>query len=172
MNWTKLIYVLIIILLYVPMIFLGANVFFPKYTGTESYYQPYGDCYQKYPYTEKLTAEQQTAITEKQEQCQQEFQGKQKAWEQEKLVYEGQKYVFITAFNLIILLIALFIPKLQDSVTMGLFIGSIATTFGATLRFFDTRSKIGFIILVITFFAILYFINRKKDTFVDWKEKK
>ena len=155
------------------MIFLGANVFFPKYTGTESYYQPYGDnCYQKFSYNEKLIPEQQTAITEKQEQCQQEFQTKQKAWEQEKLLYEGQKYVFITAFNLIILLIALFIPKLQDSVTMGLFIGSIATTFGATLRFFDTRSKLGFILLVITFFAILYFINRKKDTFVNWKEKK
>ena len=28
MNWTKLLYVLIIVLLYVPMVFLGANVFF------------------------------------------------------------------------------------------------------------------------------------------------
>ena len=49
MNWTKLLYVLIIVLLYVPMVFLGANVFFPKYTGTDSYYQG-PDCYSKYPY--------------------------------------------------------------------------------------------------------------------------
>ncbi len=30
MNWTKLLYVLIIVLLYVPMVFLGANVFFSE----------------------------------------------------------------------------------------------------------------------------------------------
>jgi len=175
MNWTKLLYVLIIILLYVPMVFVGANVFFPKYTGTESYYQPYTDCYQKYPYppSEKITDESQNKqISEKQEQCQKEFQTKQQTWEQEKLKYEGTKYVFIALFNLIILLIALFLPKLQDSVTMGLFLGSIVATFGGTIRYFDTRSKIGFIVLVLTFFAMLFFINRKKDSFVDWKEKK
>ncbi len=175
MNWTKLLYVLIIVLLYVPMVFVGANVFFPKYTGSESYYQPYGtDCYQKYPYpvAEKAVGEAQTkAIAEKQEACQKEFQTKQQAWEQEKLKYEGTKYVFIALFNLIILIMALFLPKLQDSVTMGLFLGSIAATFGGTLRYFDTRSKIGFLILVLTFFAMLFFINHKKDDFVNWKEK-
>jgi len=69
-------------------------------------------------------------------------------------------------------MMALFLPKLQDSVTMGLFLGSIAATFGGTIRYFDTRSKIGFLILVLTFFAMLFFINRKKDDFVNWKEKK
>ncbi len=92
-------------------------------------------------------------------------------WENNKLAYEGKKYVFIALFNLAILLLALFLPKLQDSVTMGLFLGSIGATFGATLRYFDTRSKIGFVILVITFFAMLYFINRKKESFVDWRKK-
>ncbi len=175
MNWTKLLYVLIIVLLYVPMVFVGANVFFPKYTGSESYYQPYTDCYQKYPYpaAEKAVDEAQNkAIAEKQEICQKEFQTKQQSWEQEKLKYEGTKYVFIALFNLFILLLALFLPKLQDSVTMGLFLGSIAATFGGTLRYFDTRSKIGFMVLVLTFFAMLFFINRKKDDFVNWKEKK
>ncbi len=176
MNWTKLLYVLIIVLLYVPMVFLGANVFFPQYTGTDAYYQgSYGDnCYQKYPYPEqpeKLSASQREKIDENQRQCQEEFQQKQREFEQAKLAYEGRKYVFIALFNLVILLVALFLPKLQDSVTMGLFLGSIAATFGATIRYFDTRSKIGFLILVVTFLAMLYFINRKKESFVDWKRK-
>ena len=176
MNWTKLLYVLIIVLLYVPMVFVGANVFFPKYTGTNNYYHgPYPDCYQKYPYPEKadaLSQPERLAIDENQRKCNEEFQLGQQKWEEEKLAYEGQKYVFIALFNLAVLLLALFLPKLQDSVSMGLFLGSIATTFGATLFYFDTRSKIGFAILVVTFFAMLYFINRKKDDFVNWGNKK
>ena len=176
MNWTKLLYVLIIILLYVPMVFVGANVFFPQYTGTNSYYHgPSQDCYQKYPYgvePDKLTQPQREAIDANQRACQEDFNKEQEKFEQGKLAYEGTKYVFIAIFNLVILLLALFLPRLQDSVTMGLFLGSIAATFGATIHYFDTRSKIGFIILVITFLAMLFFINRKKDSFVDWKEKK
>lgn len=172
MNWTKLLYVLIIVLLYVPMVFLGANVFFPKYTGMDSYYQG-PDCYNKYPYpaTEKVTEAQSVAISDKQEACQKQYFADQKTWEQEKNAYEGQKYMFIIIFNLIILLIALFV-KFQDSIVMGLFMGSIVTTFVATLMYFQSKSKIGFVILVITFFVTLFFINRKKDTFVDWKGKK
>lgn len=176
MNWTKLLYVLIIVLLYVPMVFLGANVFFPKYTGTNAYYQgPFSDCYAKYPYPAepgKLSAPERAAIDEDQRKCGEEFQKEQEKFEQSKLSYEGMKYVFISLFNLFILLLALFLPKMQDSVTMGLFLGSIAATFGGTIRYFDTKSKIGFFILVVTFFAMLYFINRKKDNFLDWGNKK
>ena len=170
MNWTKLIYVLIIVLLYIPMVFLGANVFFPKYTGQNAHFYDYKQCY-PYP-SDKITSEQQAEIDQKQLQCQKDQQQAQQTFEEQKQQYESQKYIFVTIFNLLILSLALFLPMLQDSVSMGLFVGSIATTFGATIRFFDTNSKIGFIILVITFFAMLYFINRKKDTFVDWKGKK
>lgn len=176
MNWTKLLYVLIIVLLYVPMVFLGANVFFPQYTGTNSYYHHAGsDCYLKYPYPanpDTLTTPQRETIDAHQRECQEEFNRGQEEFEQQKLKYEGKKYVFMALFNLVILLLALFLPKLQDSVTMGLFLGSIAATFGATIRYFDTHSKIGFGILVITFFAMLFFINRKKESFVDWKGKR
>ncbi len=172
MNWTKLLYVLIIVLLYVPMVFMGANVFFPKYTGTDSYYQG-PDCYSKYPYpaTEKVTEAQSLAISEKQQKCQEEYWDEQKAWEEEKNAYEGQKYMFMIIFNLIILILALLV-KFQESIIMGLFMGSIVTTFIATLVYFQSKSKIGFMILVITFFVTLYFINRKKESFLDWKEKK
>jgi len=173
MNWTKLLYVLIVVILYIPMVFLGANVFFPEYTGTNSYYQgPYVDCYGKHPYPQNpdaLTAAERTKIDELQRTCNEQYQAEQKAWEEKKLMYEGTKYVFITIFNLLILLFALFVPKLQDSISMGLFLGSIAATFGATIFYFGTRSKIGFGLLVVTFFAMLYFINRKKDDFVKWK---
>ena len=176
MNWTKLLYVLIIVLLYVPMVFLGANVFFPQYTGTNSYYHPAGsDCYMKYPYPanpDTLSTPQREALDASQRECQEEFNVEQQKFEQAKLKYEGKKYVFMALFNLVILLLALFLPKLQDSVIMGLFLGSIVATFGATIHYFDTQTKIGFGILVITFFAMLFFINRKKDTFVDWKGKK
>ncbi len=176
MNWTKLLYVLMIVLLYVPMVFLGANVFFPEYTGNNAYYRaPYTDCYAKYPYPaalEKLTSAEQVVLNENQRKCNEEMQKAQDAFEQAKLSYEGKKYVFISLFNLAILLLALFLPKLQDSVTMGLFMGSIAATFGGTIRYFDTRSKIGFAILVITFFTVLYFINRKKENFLDWGKGK
>lgn len=176
MNWTKLLYVLMIVLIYVPMVFLGANVFFPEYTGTNSYYHgPYPDCYQKYPYPEKpetVSETERLAIDENQRECQTELQQQQEKFEREKLAYDGNKYVYIALFNLAILLLALFLPKLQDSVTMGLFLGSIATTFGATIYYFGTRSKIGFVFLIVTFFAMLYFINKKKDSFVEWKGKR
>lgn len=175
MNWTKLLYVLIIVILYIPMVFLGANVFFPEYTGANSYYQgPGSDCYQKYPYPQNpdtLTVPQRAVIDENQLKCQQEYLANQKEWEAKKLAYEGKKYVFISLFNLLVLLLALFLPGLQDSVSMGLFLGSIGATFGGTLAYFDTQSKIGFVVLVITFFTMLFFINRKKDSFVNWKEK-
>ncbi len=169
MNWTKLLYVLIIVLLYVPMVFMGANVFFPKYTDSDSFYQG-PDCYSKYPYpaVEKVSEAQSVAIGEKQQKCQEDYFAAQKTWEQEKNAYEGQKYMFIIIFNLIILLIALFVT-FQDSIVMGLFMGSIVTTFVATLMYFQSKSKIGFGILVVTFFVTLFFINRKKDSFVDWK---
>jgi uncharacterized membrane protein len=158
------------------MTFLGANVFFPKYTGTNSYYRmPYDDCYMKYPYPDpaakNITEEQRQQLTENQRTCQEANMEKERVWQEEKNAYEGNKYVVVTLFNLAVLLFALFVPLLLDSVVMGLFLGSIAATFGATIRYFDSNSKIGFVIVVVTFFAMIYFINKKKDTFMDWKTK-
>jgi len=172
MNWTKLLYVLIIVLIYVPMVFLGANVFFPQYTGSNSYYQPTIDCYAKYPTPaiDKATAAETAAMNDKQQKCYEQNVLEQKKFEEAKNAYDGWKYVFIALFNLAILIFALFVP-MQDSIVMGLFMGSIVTTFGATVGYFETNSKIGFGVLVVTFFVMLFFINRKKDNFVDWKER-
>lgn len=172
MNWTKLLYVLIIVLIYAPMVFLGANVFFPKYTGMNSYYQPSVDCYSKYPTPamDKATSAEIAAANDKQQTCYEQNVAEQKAFEEAKNTYDGWKYVFIALFNLAIILFALFVP-MQDSIVMGLFLGSIVATFGATTGYFETNSKIGFGVLVVIFFVMLFFINKKKDNFVNWKEK-
>ncbi|MEK6950264.1 MAG: hypothetical protein AABX13_00890 [Nanoarchaeota archaeon] len=186
MNWITSLYVLLIVLVYVPMVFLGANVFFPKYTGSDTYYQGFDDCYRKHPYpteADKLSETQRQALEEQQQQCAKEQKAQQDHFEQEKQAYEGQKYVLITLFNLAILLLALFLPSpkektektpkaspqeappQQESIVLGLFAGSIAATFGATIRYFDTNSKLGFVILVIIFLGMLYFIYKRKETF-------
>lgn len=155
------------------MVFLGANVFFPEYTGGNSYYRGYSDCYGKYPYPPdavKLSEPQRVAINDAQRKCQDEQNLAQQRWEDEKLAYEGQKYVFLSLFNLLILLVAVFLPHLHDTVSMGLFLGAVGATFGATIRYFDSRSKVGFVILVVTFIFVLFFINRKKDSFILGKQ--
>ena len=183
MNWTKLLYVSIIVLIYIPMVFLGANVFFPKYTGSESYYNYQGnDCYGKIPQPYVETKPNMTAdelekvyhankqVSDAQAKCQQENDKLQRDWQDGKNAYEGNKYTFIAVFNLVILVFALFVT-LQDSIVLGLFLASIGSTFGSTMKYFDTRSMAGFLILVLTFFTTIYFINKKKDTFIDWRSQ-
>ena len=175
MNWSKLLFVVMIVLLYIPMVFLGANVFFPQYTGQDSYYQysPGKDCYTRYPIpTEKLTTEEEAARQVKMDACFTQQQEEQRAFDKAKNAYEGQKYTFIAIFNLIVLLIALVWVSLTDTIMMALFLGSVLATFIATMRFFDTNSKVGFGILVVTFFTALFFINRKRATLFSWATTK
>ncbi|HSU72223.1 MAG TPA: hypothetical protein VLJ21_00030 [Candidatus Binatia bacterium] len=169
MNWTKLLYVLVITLLYVPMVFLGANVFFPKYTGSNSYYQPTSDCYLKYQNGGKeLTPEQQAGI----EQCNAEQRAAQTAFEDARAVYNGWKYTGIVAFNLVVLLVALFVTGLMDAVMMGLFFGAVVTAFGATVTYWDyARTPIGFILMLAAFVLVIIFVNQRAKMLHDWKKK-
>ncbi len=176
MNWIKLLYVLVIALLYVPMVFLGANVFFPKYTGSESYFHPTKECYPRYAPSEKLSPAEQQQIAEEQqvkiEQCLAEQRQAELAWEKERGEYDGIKYMAITAFNLVILIIVLF-TTFKDAVIMGLFIGTVVATFGATIRYWDyARTRIGFTLLLVMFFAVLYFVNKRQEALLGWKKKK
>ncbi|HLF55056.1 MAG TPA: hypothetical protein VI612_05025 [Candidatus Nanoarchaeia archaeon] len=193
MDWAKLLYVVVIATLYVPMVFLGSNVFFPKYTGTES--SPfYKDCYTPQRMVEQTGAkvdltctgampatgdqlqlrcsgaslqaevnkEQFMAAQSDVEKCLEEQRQEQIAWEQERNKYDGWKYLSISLFNLVVILAVIFIG-FKETVIMGLFFGAVAATFGATMRYWDyARTKIGFIVLVIIFFIVLYFINKRK----------
>ncbi|MEM4240446.1 MAG: hypothetical protein QXK08_04605 [Candidatus Woesearchaeota archaeon] len=187
-NWLKLLYVLVIALLYVPMVFLGANVFFPKFTGSESYFQPVKECYPRYSVAEEcysqypafpgltpeqenareqnvnaclaakkqLQAEEQTRI----DQCLAEQRAAEKAWNEERNVYNGWKYAAITGFNLVILILAILLP-LADAVLMGVFIGTVVTAFAATVSYWDyARTKIGFVLMLITFFVVIFIVNK------------
>lgn len=167
MDWKKMLYVLVIALLYVPMVFLGANVFFPDYTGSNSYFQSTEDCYLKYPTPaiDRSTPEQQATISADQEACNARVREEQRVWEEKRAVYNGNKYAVIVGFNLVILLLALFVPWMEV-VRIGLFTGSVVTAFGATTSYWDyARSKIGFGLLIVVFFVTLWFINKwaKKD---------
>src|SRR5574341_2149948 len=107
MNWIKLLYVLVITILYVPMVFLGANVFFPKFTGTESYYHGTEECYPRYAPSEKLSPVEQQAIAEQQQvkinECLAAQREEEKKFNEERNVYNGWKYSAITVFKLIVL---------------------------------------------------------------------
>ncbi|MBI4144854.1 hypothetical protein HY493_01450 [Candidatus Woesearchaeota archaeon] len=164
MDWTKLLYVLVIALLYVPMVFLGANVFFPKYTGSEGYFQPSENCYGSYPPSEKLTAVEQQQISEEQRktenECNARMRAEEKVWNEARNEYNGWKYAAITGFNLIILLIAALVPWME-AVRMGIFFGAVVTAFGATVSYWEyARTKIGFGLMLIVFFVVLWFINK------------
>jgi hypothetical protein len=195
MDWAKLLYVVVIAILYVPMVFLGANVFFPKYTGIEES-MPYKDCYGPQRLIEQAPGAKvdltctgampeaggqvqlkcsgaslpgqinEEALTSAQAQidrCNEEQRHQQIAWEQERNKYDGWKYLSISIFNLLIILAVIFIG-FKETVIMGLFFGAVAATFGATIRYWDyARTKIGFIVLVILFFIVLYFINKRQD---------
>lgn len=175
-NWTKLLYVLVIALLFVPMVFLGSNVFFPEYTGSQSYYQPIKECYPRYAPSDKLTPAEQQQISEQQqvqiEACLAEQRVEQAAWEAKRNVYNGWKYAAIIGFTLAILLLALFLP-LQDAVLIGLFFGSVVTAFGATVSYWEyARTKLGFGLMLVTFFVVLFVVNKRAQALLGEKKKR
>ncbi len=164
MDWKKILYVLVIALLYVPMVFLGANVFFPQYTGTDSWHQPSENCYPPYPISEKLTPVEQQEMSDAQlkaqNECNTRMRAEEKIWNDARAEYNGNKYAGIIGFNLLILLIAIFVPWMEV-VRIGLFFGAVVTAFGATVSYWDyARSKLGFTLMVVVFFVVLWFINK------------
>jgi hypothetical protein len=164
-NWLKLLYVLVIALLYVPMVFLGANVFFPKFTGTESYWRGAEECTLQYPPNAKMTAEEQQTIAvaqqEKTNECLARARVAEQVWNEERNVYNGWKYSLITGFNLVILVLAILLP-LTDSVLMGVFIGTVITAFAGTVSYWDyARTKLGFVLMLVTFFVVIWIVNRQ-----------
>lgn len=151
MEWSKILLALVIILLYIPMVFMGANVFFPEYTD---YYDDYRSCNM-----EKSEAFQINDT------CLEEQNIQREAYQEEQNKYNGNKYIFIVAFGLITLLLA-FTITVESSIIVGLFLGAVLTSFFATWIYFNTQSKIGFGILVLIFFWSIYFINTKKKLFI------
>jgi hypothetical protein len=175
-NWTKLLYVLVIALLYVPMVFLGSNVFFPKFTGSDSYFRGTEECYPRFAPSDKLPVEEQQRISDEQQkqinECNERMRAQEKIFNDERAVYNGWKYAGITGFNLLILLLIVLIT-FTDAVTIGIFFGTVVTAFAATVSYWEyARTKIGFVLMLITFFVVLFIVNKRARTMIDGKKKK
>ena len=153
MAWTKVVFTLVVLLLYIPMVFMGANVFFTEFTGNDRHFK--SECFEGPRLAEGGTEYQKCSESEKAE---------RDKFEEEKLQYNAWKYFAIVLFNLIALLFVVFVT-LESSIVGGIFLGSILTTFFATWIYFDTRSKLGFATLVVIFVLVVYFINKKKTMF-------
>ncbi|MBI5797911.1 hypothetical protein HZA98_03335 [Candidatus Woesearchaeota archaeon] len=157
MDWTKALLALVVILLYIPLVFMGANVFFPEYTGSHSYYSNFKTC-------DIAKGSADVPVYQQNQTCAGEQQAAQDAFEQAKAKYDGNKYIFIVGLSLFVLLLALFI-SFDESVIIGLFLGSVLTSFFSTWIYFSTQSKIGFALLAVIFFITLFFITKLKSMF-------
>ena len=146
---------LVVILLYIPLVFMGANVFFPEYTGSESYYYAYKTC----------SLEGLESAYVQNDSCIEEQKEEQRTFEEAQAKYNGNKYIFIVVLNLVVLLVALFF-SFDESVLIGLFLGSTLTSFFSTWAYFATQSKIGFGILFVIFLLTIYFTTKKKHIFL------
>ena len=102
-NFHKIISSLIITILFIPLVFMGANVFFPKFDS----YNEFKPCYPPRP--TGLTAERSIEFDEENRKCMEESEAKRKVWQEEKNQYDSWKYIFIVAVCLVALLAALFI---------------------------------------------------------------
>ena len=158
MDWKHLLYVTIIALLYIPMVFLGATTFFEH---PDDWFVEPNNCYTRTgpspgPDAPRETLDEYNSI---QQSCAQENEHARAQWEANRETIDGKRYLFITIANLIILAVAVFAP-LTSTVALGLFLGSTVSAFISTINYFDSVSKIGFSLLVLLFFIVVFFITR------------
>ena len=153
MDWRNVVYSLIIVLLYVPTVFLGANVFFPDYDG---YFQEKGNCYAARPIAEDIDSEEQKLMDE----CWEEQNAERQAWEDEKDEYDSWKYIFIIGVN-IVALILLVVLGLMQSVKIGLFAGVAVSSFAATIGYFESKSLVGFVLVVIVLIGTILIMQKR-----------
>jgi hypothetical protein len=156
-NFQKVLSSFIIAILFIPLVFMGSNVFFPKYDWKD--YGNFKDCYASIP--PKESPEQNEELRREQQDCYREQEENRQAWEAEKRVYDSWKYVFIVSLCLIGLLAAL-IPSLAKNIKFGLFIGAAVSAFASTMIYFNTKSKLGFILLAVLFILSVFFINKER----------
>ena len=157
MNWKLVLFSAILVLLYVPLTLIGANTFFPEYSSYDS------GCYVKYPYPvvkegDAVAQAEATRLDQVRVDC-------EKAYQDAKNSYNARKYVAIMLVNVIVLLLVLFL-RMNESIKYGLFFGVVVSSFFAIMTYQETKSKIGFAIILLVFVLCLVFINRQKDLFI------
>jgi hypothetical protein len=145
MDWKKIVFAVAISLLYIPMVFMAVNTFFPK--------TPVNTCYsyRPYPIGENITDAERDKYNQEMQECQEKY-------DEQKTKYDGWKFIVIMVINIIASLFMLM--KLDKSIIFGLFFGVVITAFTATINYMQSRSVFGFILLVLLFGLIIYFVNK------------
>ena len=165
-SWMKLVYTLIVVFLYVPLVFLGVQTFLPKYSDYD-YPIQYKDCYAYTPYDEQskcYDAEEQAKIIEQRDQCMAEQQAVTDKYNKEKREYETWKYLSVLGFAVFTLVLVMFIG-FDVPIKIGLFIGSAAAVFIATMQYFETKSIPAFVVLLVVFGLVVYVIQKREKFF-------
>lgn len=148
MKWKSVVFAVAIALLFIPMVFLGVNTFFPE--------ADYSDC-DSIPICGPDAADDCLEGRELTAQAKECYEEQDKIREK----YDGSKYITIIVICLIASMIML--VKLDKSIVFGLFTGIVITAFVGTIRYISSKSYIGFALLVVLFFVIIFFIQKEKD---------
>lgn len=148
-DWRKIVFAIAICLLYIPMVYMGVNTFFPK--------TPRDTCYDTsvpMKMQENATDEQWIEYNRKMTECENSYQD-----EREK--YDGWKFIVIMIINIVFAFVMLL--NLDKSIIFGLFFGVVITAFTATIRYIESRTIIGFFLLIVLFGIIIYFVNSMRN---------
>jgi len=151
MNWKKIVFAIAICLIYIPMVFMAVNTFFPE--------TPRNECYNFYPVDRNLTEPEKVEYNEEMRQCEEDYR-------EQRTKYDSWKFIVIMMINIIAVFFML--TNIDKSVIFGLFFGVVITAFIATMSYMESRSVIGFALLVLLFGLIIYFVNKmskNKDKF-------
>ena len=151
MNWKKIVFAVAICLLYIPMVFMAVTTFFPK--------TPVNECYMDYKYP--VIAEGKEVNQTQLDEYNREMRECELSFESERTKYDGWKFIVMIILNIIAAFVMLL--NIDKSIIFGLFFGVTITAFTATIRYMESRSVIGFGLLVVLFGIIIYFVNSRKN---------
>ncbi len=149
MDWKKIVFAIAICLIYIPMVFMAVNTFFPK--------APVNECYIDYKYP-VIAAENKEINQTQLDEYNRKIRECEISFDSERTKYDGWKFIVIMIVNIIATLFMLM--KFDKSIIFGLFFGVVITAFSATINYMESRSVIGFALLVFLFGLIIYFVNR------------
>lgn len=157
MDWKKIVFAIAICLLYIPLVFMAVNTFFPK--------TPTNECYMEYPYP---AAAEKVANQTQMDEYYRQARECDNAFMAEQTRYDGWKFIVVMIINIIAAFLMLL--EIDKSIIFGLFFGVTITAFTATLRYMESRSVLGFCLLVVLFGVIVYFVNSRKDKWLESKK--
>jgi multidrug transporter EmrE-like cation transporter len=149
MDWRRIVFAIAICLIYIPLVFMAVNTFFPATPENQCYLS-----YKPYPAGAEPTPAEIDAQNAEMRQCDTDYRATQQ-------MYDGWKFIVIMIVNIVAAFVMLL--KMDMSVIYGLFFGVVITAFASTIRYMESRSIPGFCLLVFLFALIIFFVNSRKN---------